>query len=281
MFWFARGLEIAACPAKLADSGGQDTVERHGGFDVVMEKIVLWKQKNPASNGSTISVSGGQGGGVGPTRHPKSPGGAQGWRVTSPPNAFLSEGGALGVVVEASPSLLAPSRPRSWEREEGSGGGDGGARGALPPVGVRRGRSPRQPQCITLGRLAPRHYAVRRRPRCPRLARRGGAACERGAGGGTVGRDRIATTPQCGSLSGPAIPVSPQAARPAVSERGIGAGGVRGVLVCQGVRKSSLPGKARGFRGVRTPWNAMTASVSSWRRSSNGSRKTRSPTAAK
>ena len=25
---------------------------------------------------------------------------------------------------------------------------------------------------MTLGRLAPRHYAVRRRPRCPRLARR-------------------------------------------------------------------------------------------------------------
>ena len=26
----------------------------------------------------------------------------------------------------------------------------------------------------------------------------------------------------------------------------------RGVLVCQGVRKSSLPGKARGFRGHDT-----------------------------
>ena len=30
----------------------------------------------------------------------------------------------------------------------------------------------------------------------------------------------------------------------------------RGALVCQGVRKSSLPGKARGFRGGRTPSNA-------------------------
>ena len=30
----------------------------------------------------------------------------------------------------------------------------------------------------------------------------------------------------------------------------------RGVLVCQGVRKSSLPGKARGFKGGRTPSNA-------------------------
>ena len=33
--------------------------------------------------------------------------------------------------------------------------------------------------------------------------------------------------------------------------------------------------------GGRTPSNAMTASVSSWRRSFNGSRKTRPPTAAK
>ena len=28
-----------------------DTVERHGGFDVVMEKIVQWEQENRASNG--------------------------------------------------------------------------------------------------------------------------------------------------------------------------------------------------------------------------------------
>ena len=55
----------------------------------------------------------------------------------------------------------------------------------------------------------------------------------------------------------------------------------RGALPCQGVRKSSLPGKAGGFRGVRTPSKAMAASMSSGRRSSNGSRKTRPPTAAK
>ena len=191
---------------------------------------------------------------------------------------------------------------------EGSGGGDGGGQGSAPPgSGVRRGGAPRQPQCITLGRLAPLHYAVRRRPRCPRLARRGGAPCEAGVGGGTVGTGRIATT---GPLSEPTIPVSPQAARPAVSETETGqdyptliflsTGGLilvdlgdlqavraweigviralrrtchlksgsvgspwkrvqaafRGVLVCQGVRKSSLPGKARGFRGSghrRTP----------------------------
>ena len=54
----------------------------------------------------------------------------------------------------------------------------------------------------------------------------------------------------------------------------------RGALLCQGVRKSSLPGKARGFRGVRTPSKATPASIPSWRRSTNGSRKTRTPTVA-
>ncbi len=83
------------------------------------------------------------------------------------------------------------------------GEGEGTAAGVMegpgessPRRGFEGAGAPRQPQCITLGRLAPRHYAVRRRPRCPRLARRGGEPCERGAGGGTVGRDRIATTPQ-------------------------------------------------------------------------------------
>ena len=42
---------------------------------------------------------------------------------------------------------------------------------------------------------------------------------------GTVGPDRIATT---GPLNEPTSPVSPQAARPAVSEREIGPGGVSG-----------------------------------------------------
>ena len=31
--------------------GGQDTVERHAGLSVVMEKIDQWEQENPASNG--------------------------------------------------------------------------------------------------------------------------------------------------------------------------------------------------------------------------------------
>ena len=66
-----------------------------------------------------------------------------------------------------------------------------------------------------------------------------------------------------GTLSGPAIPVSPQAAGPA-SLRGESVQEVfRGALLCQGVRKSSLPGKARGFRGARTPSSAMAAGMPS------------------
>ena len=37
-------------PTKARGFGGQDTVERRDGFDVVMEKIVQWEQENPASN---------------------------------------------------------------------------------------------------------------------------------------------------------------------------------------------------------------------------------------
>ena len=70
----------------------------------------------------------------------------------------------------------APSRSRSWEREKGAAGVMEGPGERSPRSGVRRGGAPRQPQCITLGRLAPRHYAVRCRPRCPRLARPSSAA---------------------------------------------------------------------------------------------------------
>ena len=46
----------------------------------------------------------------------------------------------------------------------------GGLGESSPRSGFEGAGAPRQSQCITLGRLAPRHYAVRRRPRCPRLA---------------------------------------------------------------------------------------------------------------
>ena len=39
-------------------------------------------------------------------------------------------------------SFLAPSRPRSWEREKGAAGGDGGAGGELSPVGGSKGPEP-------------------------------------------------------------------------------------------------------------------------------------------
>ncbi len=71
---------------------------------------------------------------------------------------------------------------------------------------------------------------------------------------GTFGRDRIATT---GPLSEPTIPVSPQAARPAVSEREIGAGGVPG---CSGMPRpwKSQPARQssriQGAGHRRTPW---------------------------
>ncbi len=38
-------------PGKARGFRVQDTVERHGGVDVVKEKIVQWEQENPASNG--------------------------------------------------------------------------------------------------------------------------------------------------------------------------------------------------------------------------------------
>ena len=65
--------------------------------------------------------------------------------------------------------LWSNASPKSRDR------GDGGPGGNSPQSGVRRGGAPRQPQCLTLGRLAPLHYALRRRPRCPCLAHRAGA----------------------------------------------------------------------------------------------------------
>ena len=101
-------------------------------------------------------------------RHPKSPGGAQGWRVTSTtPTLFSQRAEPSPLWSNASPSFLRAIEASVMGEGEGGGGGDGGARGEFSPVGGSKGRSPRQPQCMTLGRLAPRHYAVRRRPRCP------------------------------------------------------------------------------------------------------------------
>ena len=36
----------ASLPGKARGFRGQETVERHGGFDVVMEKVAQWEQEN-------------------------------------------------------------------------------------------------------------------------------------------------------------------------------------------------------------------------------------------
>ena len=144
-------------PGKARGFRGQDTVEGHGGFDVVMEKIVQREQENPASNGREMiddfllwrsrrwSRTNA------PPKKPR-------WRTWvardfNHPNASLSESGALAVVVESFPETPHPRIPpvavasgaieaSVMGEGEGSGGGDGGARGALPPVGGSKGPEP-------------------------------------------------------------------------------------------------------------------------------------------
>ena len=123
-----------------------------------------------------------------------------------------------------------------------------------PRSGFEGAGAPRQPQCITLGRLAPRHYAVRRRPRCPRLARR--AARE-----GCSWRDGW-PRPNCDHAPvahGRAVHCRsrpfrfPHRGGPAVPEREIGPGRVPGCSAMPGAWKSQpAPGKAQGFRGRDT-----------------------------
>ena len=151
----------------------QDTVERHGGLDVVMEKIVQWEQENPTSNGREM---------IDDFRLP----GSRTWRHMGGP---VTKGGRRTQVVN----------------------------------GHRK----------------------------------------------------------CQGLIEPTIPVFPQAARPAVSEREIGPGTGSAVFWhARGLEIAACPAKLADS-GCRTPSNAMVASMSSWRRSSNGSRKTPPPTAAK
>ena len=94
------------------------------------------------------------------------------------------------------------------------GGSDGGPGEGSPRSGVRRGGAPRQPQCMTLGRLAPLYYALRHRPRCPRLAaptvrRRRTAHFPRGLG------EFVPTHFKCG-FPGKAPPHSGEGLRPQI-----------------------------------------------------------------
>ena len=100
-------------PGKARGFRGQDTVERHAGLDVVMEKIDQWEQENPASNGRGM-IGDFHLWGSRRWSRTKAPPIKPRWRTwvarDSPPNVFLSEGGPLAVVVESFPE--SPHHPR-------------------------------------------------------------------------------------------------------------------------------------------------------------------------
>ena len=127
--------------------GGQDTIERHASLDVVMEKIVQWEQENPASNGRGLIddfrlwESRRWSRTNAPPQQPR-------WRTGvardfNQPNAFLSEGGALAVVVENFPVASGAIEASVMGEGEGSGGGDGGGPGERSRrVGGSKGPEP-------------------------------------------------------------------------------------------------------------------------------------------
>jgi hypothetical protein len=89
----------------------QDTVERHAGLYVATEKIDQWEQETPASNGRDM-IDDFRLRGSRTWRRMGGPLTKRGWRmevaqeVARPfnnPNAPLSEGKALAVVVQAAP----------------------------------------------------------------------------------------------------------------------------------------------------------------------------------
>ncbi len=103
--------KVQPAPRKARGFRGQDTIERHGGLGVVMEKIDQWEQEDPASNGRDM---------IDDFRLP----GSRTWRrmgghlsdggwltqvahqvahALDHPNAPLSEGEALAAVVQAVP----------------------------------------------------------------------------------------------------------------------------------------------------------------------------------
>ena len=67
MFWYARGLEVPACPAKLADSGGRRPSKAMAALMSSWRRSSNGSRKTrprTAAKGSTISASRGQGRGV-------------------------------------------------------------------------------------------------------------------------------------------------------------------------------------------------------------------------
>ena len=159
--------------------GGQDTVEGHGGFDVVTEKFVQWEQENPASDGREM---------IDDFRLRGSPSWRRmgdtatkgGWRTQvahqvahafDHRNPSHSEGEALAVVVQAvpgnphwtrvdtdclSPPGYSPVRRRhcvsaashgaSWRRTGGGGSGESDPHGFSALVRHRAGEMGAQPK---------------------------------------------------------------------------------------------------------------------------------------
>ena len=128
-------------------------VERHGVFNVIMEKTVQWEQENPASNGREMIADFRLWGSRRWSRTNVPPKKLR-WRTWvacdfNNPNASRSEGEALAVVVESFPET--PHHPRRCRygaietsvmgEGDGSGRGDGGQR-EFPPVGGSKGPEP-------------------------------------------------------------------------------------------------------------------------------------------
>ena len=141
-------------PAKARGFRGQDTVERHAGLDVVMEKIDQWEQENPASNGRGMIDNFHLWGSRRWSRTnapPKKPRWLT-WvaRDFTPPTLFSQRAAPAPLWSKASPKVrITPVAVPSGAIEasvmgegEGSCGGDGGARGELPPVGGSKGPEP-------------------------------------------------------------------------------------------------------------------------------------------
>ena len=106
-----QGVRKSSLPGKARGFRGQDTVERHDALSVVMEKIDQWEQEDPASNGREM-IDDLRFRGSRTCRRMGGPLTRGGWRtevaheVARPfnnPNAPLSEGEALAVVVQAVP----------------------------------------------------------------------------------------------------------------------------------------------------------------------------------
>ena len=106
-----QGVRKSSLPGKARGFRGQDTFERHDGFDVVMEKIDQWEQENPASNGREM-IDDFRLRGSRTWRRMGGPLTRGGWRTEVAHvvahdfdnyKSALSEGEALAVVVQAVP----------------------------------------------------------------------------------------------------------------------------------------------------------------------------------